>query len=93
MIKEYATEGADKWTGLPNGSFTVSKAQARLAAVEVLDTHLGLKGADAEAHLTRYFDEVWNHFDVLGAGSLEAVEMNRFMRDLCKPVKQFIYLE
>ena len=93
MIKEYATEGADKWTGLPNGTFTVSKAQARQAAVEVIATHLNLSGADGEAHLQRYFDEVWNHFDVLGKGSLEAVEMNRFMRDLCKPVKDPIYLE
>ena len=93
MIKVFATETADKDTGLPTGKFIIPKAKAKEAAVEVLGTHLGLFGADADAHLARYFDEVWNHFDVLGAGSLEAVEMNRFMRDLCKPVKQLIYLE
>ena len=42
MLKNYATEGSDKWTGLPDGSFTVSKAHAKEAAVEVLNTHLGL---------------------------------------------------
>lgn len=93
MIKEYAIETADKDTGLPTGHFIIPKSAARTAAVEVLNTHLGLHGADAEAHLARYFDEVWNHFDVLAAGSLEAIEMNHFMRDLCKPVKEFIYLE
>jgi hypothetical protein len=93
MIKEYAIESADKDTGLPTGHFTVKKDAARRAAVEVLDTHLGLKGADAEGHLNRYFDEVWDHFDVLRTGALEAVELNHFMRDLCKPVKEFIYLE
>ena len=93
MIKEYAIETADKDTGLPTGKFIIPKAQAKVAAVEVLGTHLGLHGAEADAHLARYFDEVWQHFDVLSAGALEAVEMNHFMRDLCKPVKEFIYLE
>ena len=93
MIKEYALEVADEDTGLPTGKFIVSKDATRKAAVEVLGTHLGLFGADAEAHLAKYFDMVWSHFDVLSKGSLEAVELNHLMRDLCKPVKPFIYLE
>ena len=93
MIKDYAIETADEDTGLPTGHFIVKKADTRKAAVEVLGTHLGLFGADAEAHLAKYFEMVWNHFDVLNKGALEAVELNHFMRDLCKPVKPFIYLE
>ena len=93
MIKEYAFEGKDKDTGKPNGKFTVTKAQTKKAAYEVLETHLGLKGADADKHLAKYFDQVWNHFDVLEKGALEAVELNKFMRDLCKPVKEHITLE
>ena len=60
---------------------------------EVLETHLGLKDAEANAHLAKYFDEVWNHHDVLNKGSLEAIELNHFMRDLCRPIKDPIYLE
>ena len=78
---------------MPTGKFFVSKGDTRKAAVEVLGTHLGLFGGDAEAHLNKYFDEVWDHFDVLRKGSLEADELNHLMRDLCAPVKKFIYLE
>ena len=68
IIKEYAIEAADEDTGLPTGKFFVTKADTRKAAVEVLGTHVGLFGADAEAHLQKYFDMVWNHFDVLQKG-------------------------
>merc|ERR1712227_953000 len=87
MIREFALETADKDTGLPTGHFIMTKDATKKAAYEVLETHLGLKGGDADAHLNRYFEEVWNHFDVFRKGSLEAVELNHFMRDLCKPVK------
>merc|ERR1712217_200360 len=53
IIKEFALEGKDEDTGKPNGKFTVTKAQTRKAAEEVLETHTGLKGADAEAHLAK----------------------------------------
>ena len=93
MIKEFALEGQDEDTGKPNGHFTVSKANTQKAALEVLDTHCGLKGADADAHLAKYFDKVWEHFDVNNKGALEAVELNHFMRDLAKPIKEHINLE
>ena len=93
MVSEYAVEGQDADSGKPNGIFTVSKAKTREAALEVLATHAGLKGDDAEKHLKKYFDQVWDHFDVLEKGALEAVELNKFMRDLCKPVKEHINLE
>ena len=93
MIKEYAIEAADEDTGLPTGKFFVTKDATKKAAVEVIGTHLGLFGAAATAHLDKYFDMVWEHFDVLKKGSLEAIELNHLMRDLCKPIKPFIYLE
>ena len=93
MIKDFAVEGQDKDTGKPNGKFFMDKAKTKSATYEVLATHLGLKGADAEAHLAKYFDAVWDHYDVNRGGSLEAVELNHFMRDLCKPVKDNIILE
>ena len=93
MIAEFALEGMDKDTHKPNGHFTVSKEKTKEASYEVLKTHLGLEGAAADEHLSKYFDQVWDHMDVLGKGSLEAVELNKFMRDLCKPVKEHIILE
>ena len=93
IIKEFALEGHDEETGKPNGKFTVNKEQTKAASYEVLSTHLGLKGAAADEHLAKYFNEVWDHMDVNKTGRLEAIEVNKFMRDLCKPVKEFIYLE
>ena len=99
MIENYATEGIDAGTPTepgtfkPNGVFTVTKENTKKASYEVLATHLGMDKAAADAHLAKYFDTVWDHFDVNGKGSLDAVELNHLMRDLCKPVKEFITLE
>ena len=93
MIKDYAVEGQDKDTGKPNGKFFMDYAKTKAATLEVLSTHLGLKGGDATAHNAKYFDAVWDHYDVNKTGALEAVELNHFMRDLCKPVKDNIVLE
>ena len=93
MIKDFAIEGQDKETGKPNGKFYMDYAKTKAATYEVLDTHLGLKGDAANAHLAKYFDAVWDHYDVNKTGALEAVELNHFMRDLCKPVKDNIILE
>ena len=93
MIRDFAVEGQDKETGKPNGKFYMDYAKTKAATYEVLDTHLGLKGEAANTHLAKYFDAVWDHYDVNKTGSLEAVELNHFMRDLCKPVKENIILE
>jgi len=93
MIRDYAVEGQNKATGKPDGNFWVSKANTKKASYEVLATHLGLKGAAAKEHLKKYFDEVWNHMDVLNKGVLNVVELNHFMRSLCKPVAEHIHLE
>ena len=93
MITDYATEAHDPETGKPNGKFYVDKAKTKQASYEVLATHLDLKGKQADEHLKKYFDKTWEHMDVNNEGRLEAVELNHFMRTLCKPVKEFIQLE
>ena len=94
MIREFATEGHDKDTGLPTGHFFLTKNKVREAAYEVLATHLGLtEKKQQDDYLNKYFDSVFAHMDVNETGNLEAIETNRFMRTLCKPVKENIYLE
>ena len=92
MLTDFAIEGTDEDTHKPNGKFYLTKDKAKAATYEVLDTHLGLKGAAADDHLSKYFDAVWNHVDVNETGKVDAIEMNKFMRDLCKPLKEHIDL-
>ena len=94
MIREYALEEHDKETGKPIGKFTVTKSKTKEAAMEVLATHLKIvEKKEAEEYLAKYFDAVWNHMDVNETGKLEAVELNKFMRTLCKPKAENINLE
>ena len=92
IIKDFAVEGQDKVSGKPNGLFYVSKDACKKATYEVLSTHLGLKGAEAQAYNKKYFDDVWDHMDVNQEGHLMANEINKFMRSLAKPVKEHIDL-
>ena len=62
MITKYAMETA-KPDGTPTGDFIFKKSHAKQAAYEIVDTHLGLKGKDAEDYLDKYFDKTWDHFD------------------------------
>lgn len=50
MINNYALELATP-EGKPTGQFVFKKGNARQAAYEIVDTHLGLKGAEAEKYL------------------------------------------
>ena len=92
MIKEFAIEDQDE-EGKPNGTFLVTHDKTRDAATEVLATHLNLKDKAATEYLDKYFEAVWKHMDVNETGKLEAVELNKFMRTLCKPVSDHIILE
>mmetsp|Transcript_3337 Transcript_3337/g.5559 ORF Transcript_3337/g.5559 Transcript_3337/m.5559 type:complete len:141 (-) Transcript_3337:133-555(-) len=93
MIEKFSVEGQDKETGKPNGKFYVDHDKTKEAALEVIGTHLNLKGKDAEDYLKKHFEAVWEHFDVNHKGALEADELNYFMRMLCKPLKEHIILE
>ena len=90
MLTTYCTEGEtkeDKKTGYkggePNGVFTMTEAQTKAAATEVLGTHKGLTGAAAQAYLDTYFAKAWGHFDVNRTGEIAVYRTPEFMRFLC----------
>ena len=82
MITKYAVELATP-EGKPTGNFVFQKANAKMAAYEIVDTHLGLKGEAADKYLAQYFDKTWTHFDTAGDGKIEAARMSGFFRFLC----------
>ena len=84
MIKKYAVEertdhdildDGTKVGGEPTGKFWMTQSTALAAAKEVLGTHKGLKGGDADAYLDTYFAKAWEHFDVNGVGQIEVIKM------------------
>ena len=90
MITAYATEEEteeDKKTGYkggePTGVFTMTEAQAKAAATEVVGTHKGLTGAAADAYLGTYWAKSWGHFDVNRTGKITVLRTPELMRFLC----------
>ena len=90
MITAYATEEEteeDKKTGYkggePTGVFTMTEAQAKAAATEVIGTHKGLTGAAADAYLGTYWAKAWGHFDVNRTGKITVLRTPELMRFLC----------
>ena len=53
------------------------------ASKEVIATHMGLKGKEADDYLAANFEKTWNHFDVTPNGSIGVDRMSQFMRTLC----------
>ena len=54
--------------------FFLTKADAKVKAVEILGTHFGMSGAEANTWLDAgNFEDAWNYWDVLGAGKVDAV--------------------
>ena len=82
MITKYAVELATP-TGTPTGQFVFRKENALMGAYEIVDTHLGLKGKEAQDYLDKYFDATWKHFDTANDGKIEAARMSGFYRFLC----------
>jgi hypothetical protein len=89
MLTNYCTEEEteeDKKTGYkggePNGVFTMTEAQSKAAATEVLGTHKGLTGAAAEAYLQTYWSKAWGHFDVNRTGKIAVYRTPELMRFL-----------
>ena len=82
MLKNYAVEGATE-DGYPTGEFYLTPATAWMAAKEVVETHLGLKGQANEDYLNKYFDKTWRHFDTADNGKIEPERMSGFFRFLC----------
>ena len=82
MLKNYAMEEATP-DGHPNGNFYFNYTAALMAAQEVVETHLGLKGDEKQAYLDKYFDKTWKHFDTAADGKIEFDRMSGFFRFLC----------
>ena len=57
MYNQYATEGQKN--GLPDGNFWLTEADAKRASLEVVGTHLHLKGKDAEGYVNGIFPALW----------------------------------
>ena len=57
MYNQYATEGQKN--GLPDGNFWLTEADARRAALEIVGTHLHLKGKDADSYVKGIFPALW----------------------------------
>ena len=81
LYNTYATEG--RKNDLPTGEFWVDKANARLAALEVVGTHLHLNGKAGESYLKTEFENLWKRFDVNEEGKLEIDRMPMFLRQIC----------
>ena len=82
MLTKYAMEGSTP-DGHPTGQFFFNKMSALMAAQEVVETHLGLKGKAREDYLDKYLDKTWDHFDTAGDGKIETERMSGFFRFLC----------
>ena len=81
MYNQYATEGQKN--GLPDGNFWLTEADARRAALEVVGTHLHLKGKDAESYVQGLFPALWQRFDVNEEGKIEIDRAPVFLRQIC----------
>ena len=82
MINNYAVELATP-EGKPTGEFVLRFNNAKQAAYEILDTHLGIKDKAAEDYVTKYFQKTWDHFDTADEGHVEASRMSGFFRFFC----------
>ena len=82
MITNYALEESTD-LGKPTGNFVFKYNNAKMAAWEIIGTHLGLKDKAADDYMNQYFDKTWKHFDTAADGKIEAARMSGFFRFLC----------
>ena len=81
MVANYAMEKSTP-EGKPTGEFVFRPVDARVAALEILDTHMGLKGQAAQDYLDANFDKTFAHFDTANEGVISADRMSGFFRYL-----------
>ena len=82
MLTKYGFEASTP-EGKPTGEFYFNYTAALMAAQEVVETHLGLKGDAKQKYLDQYFDRTFRHFDTAADGKIEADRMSGFFRFLC----------
>lgn len=90
LIDNYALEGVDGMkvkNPKPNGLYYMKKDVARQVGKEILGTHFGLQGADAEKYLNDKFDAAFDYYDVNKEGKIDAIGMTpQMFRFMCKPL-------
>ena len=79
MIMKYSLELATP-DGVKTGKFVFKKVNARLAAEEILDTHMGLTGKEAAAYMDKNFDKTFAILDPGNQGYIEVERMQDFFR-------------
>jgi hypothetical protein len=71
--------------GLPNGEKILERAQAQLAAEEIIHSWVsapGVSEAGMELFMKRNLGNVWKKYDMNNRGYLDSTEWTYFMRDL-----------
>ena len=79
MITKYAIEKAEDG-GKPTGKFVFKMPEAKMAAYEILGTHMKLTGKDAEEYIAKNLESTFRHFDTADQGEIEAERMSGFFR-------------
>ena len=81
MYQNYALEKTTS-EGKPTGRFVLTPMEAKMAAYEILNTHMGLKGKAAEDYLAQNFQAAFDHFDTAATGEIEVERAASFFRYL-----------
>jgi|ERR1719272_241208 len=81
MITTYAREGKND-DGSPNGQFSMTEAQTKAAAAEVMGTHMKMTGDKLKGYLETYYPRTWAHYDPNGSGAIAVETVPIFMRFL-----------
>ena len=79
MFDNYALEATTD-EGVKTGKFIFKPMEAKMAAYEILETHMGLTGKAAEDYMDANFQKTFDHFDTAGNGYIEADRMSGFYR-------------
>ena len=93
LYQNYATEGADPATQVPNGHYWVTRANAEAVSREVIATHLGIKDDAADAYIASNFDPLYAKYDVKEEGFLDIDRMPAFLRSICGNAEACIGLQ
>ena len=85
MIEKYAVEG--KTNGAPNGHFWMTKNALIECAKEVVQTHMGFKGAKRDNFVKQQFNKYFPYHDVLNEGYLDISRSSVLLRQMLEGVE------
>jgi len=85
MIEKYAVEG--KTDGAPNGHFYMTKSALSDIGKEVVESHMGFKGAKRDNFVKEQLNKYYPYHDVLGEGFLEVDRASVLLRQMLEGVE------